>query len=84
LCRDDDLMVAGEANPDGHWESRSLTACNDLILAEIGCEWWSPPAEPITFARHPRLRRYTDPMRSLFADVHPRAVPWVWKDPGAA
>ncbi len=36
-------LIAEYDNPSGHWENKTLTACNDRILAAFGRSWDFPP-----------------------------------------
>jgi hypothetical protein len=67
-------------NPTGFWESRSLTAFNDRLLAELGCDWSCPPALAPRWHREPPVAALGRPARELFASVMPSGQ-WVWKDP---
>ncbi len=42
-CMDEDLLPRTDDNPRGYWESASLTAFNDRILAAFGSDWSCPP-----------------------------------------
>lgn len=79
LCHDGDLIPGDAANPTGYGESRTVVACNELLLAASDSRWWCPPTTGDRAAGH-----VTGPVRrvlaSAFASVHPRA-PWACKDP---
>lgn len=79
-CVDDDLMPGTVENPKGFWESRSLTAFNDRILAHLGCDWSCPPVLAPRWHREAAIAELAAPARDLFAAVMPTEA-WVWKDP---
>jgi hypothetical protein len=79
LCPAADLIPADAANPTGYCESRTVVACNELLLAAAGAHWWCPPGgvdRPMGDLTRPVLRALAD----AFTSVHP-AGPWVCKDP---
>jgi len=83
MCIEDDLLVGTRTNAKGHWESRSLFALNDRLLAEMGCSWWSPPTgELLATWEHQLGSERFDEARAVFDHAHP-VEPWVWKDPRA-
>lgn len=77
-CNDADLLGPDEYNTKGHWESATVTACNEILLWHSGSAWWVPPR------RQDWLTDWSDPLvqpaRDAFAGVHGRE-PWVLKDP---
>lgn len=79
-CAAEDLMGPTSENPTGYWESRSLTAFNDRLLAELGCDWSCPPVLTPGWHLEPPAADLAEPARELFAAVMP-AGQWVWKDP---
>jgi hypothetical protein len=81
LCREDDLLVGRDANPRGHWESKSLLTFNNRLLEELGGAWFCPPTlEPKALSR--LLDRRGAEALGRLQKVHPER-PWVWKDPRA-
>lgn len=82
LGAEDDLMPATDANAHGYWESTSLTAVNDSLLAAAGGRWDIPPA-----LQGPELVRQLQPHREsayrAFSAVYGEAAgtTWLWKDP---
>jgi hypothetical protein len=81
LGAEDDLMPATDANAHGYWESTSLTAVNDALLAAAGGRWDIPPA----FHGHELVRQLQPHRESAyraFTAVYGEAgTTWLWKDP---
>ena len=77
---EDDLLTEYD-NPAGHWESRTLTACNDRILAAFGRSWDFPPRLRAGWEDSARATRLIPELAEAFASVFDRDRPWVWKDP---
>jgi len=73
-------LLAEYDNPAGHWESRTLVACNDRILASFGRSWDFPPWPAPGWERSARASRLLPDMEEAFAAVYGDA-PWAWKDP---
>lgn len=73
----EDLMPANSDNPDGFFESLTLTEFNDRLLARLGSAWDAPPAPGGDLAG---LSDLTQLARTLVDRLFPRQ-PWVWKDP---
>ena len=67
-------------NPSGHWESKTLVACNDKILASFGRSWDFPPWFAPGWEFSERASRLLPELREAFASVY-HSSPWVWKDP---
>ena len=79
-CVEEDLLPGTADNPRGYWESGSLTAVNDRILATFESDWACPPALDPGWEDTLAL----DGLRSEARDAFPRVFPteqWVWKDP---
>ena len=79
-CTDGELVPPTDANPRGYWESVSLTAFNDRLLAALGCDWSCPPPLETGWEADPALAE----LRAEAAMLFPEAIPgeqWVWKDP---
>jgi hypothetical protein len=77
-----DLLPADAANPKGYWESDSLRAFDDELLAAVRRTWLLPPRRPLDWAREERVA----PLRRLAAARFRRDFgrpQWVWKDPRA-
>ncbi|MFC5720466.1 sulfotransferase family protein [Streptomyces gamaensis] len=75
-----DLVGAGPGNERGHWESRTLVECNELILRAAGACSWRPPPAGGAWLASPGVRALVPLCRAAFRVVHPHG-PWVWKDP---
>jgi hypothetical protein len=67
-------------NPAGHWESKTLVACNDRILATFGRSWDFPPWLAPGWEFTERAARLLPELSEAFASVY-GSSPWVWKDP---
>jgi len=79
-CVDDDLLPGTADNPRGYWESRSLTALNDRILAAFESDWTCPPVLETGWEDAVALDR----LHAEAYEALSRALPterWVWKDP---
>ena len=76
---DDDLLVNYD-NPEGHWESRTLVAANDKILATFGRSWDFPPRLHPGWEETAPVRALVPELEAAFSSVYPTS-PWVWKDP---
>jgi GT2 family glycosyltransferase len=80
-CAEEDLLHDPRGNAKGHWESVSMVAINERLLAEMGRSWWCPPrAGPGYELDAARISSDPSEVRKAFDAVHPQA-PWVWKDP---
>lgn len=75
----DELMIPNEGNPDGYWESRTLTEFDDRLLAVQGCSWSAPPVNRGTNLEAP-LGEYTAIASGLLRRLLPEGT-WMWKDP---
>ena len=86
LPREDDLLGASLGNERGHFESRSLLALSDRILAALGRSWDDPPEAGEVEEELDRLvERFGDEAPGAFEaafEAPDRAV--VWKDPRTA
>jgi hypothetical protein len=80
LCRDGDLMPAGEGNPAGHWESRSLARRNEQLLHLLGAAWDCPPAAESGVGDRLLAGVRPGPVRAAFRRSF-GADRWAWKDP---
>jgi hypothetical protein len=79
-CVDEDLAVPTVDNPRGYWESASLTAFNDRLLATLGCDWSCPAPLEAGWVADSVLDELRAEAADLFAQVFPPDQ-WVWKDP---
>ena len=79
-CIDGDLPATTDDNPRGYWESVSLTAFNDRLLAALGCDWSCPPLLGAGWEANPALAGLRAEAATLFPEVIPTEQ-WVWKDP---
>ena len=79
-CIDGDLLTRTDDNPRGYWESVSLTAFNDRLLAALGCDWSCPPLLEAGWEADPALAGLRAEASGLFPQVIPTEQ-WVWKDP---
>jgi len=80
--RADDEIPVDHKNPKGYWESRSLVAFNDELLALLGADAWSVPALEPGWEDDPRLDALHAAAPAAFAHAFP-GDGWVWKDPRA-
>ena len=80
VCQPLDLVQDRRGNPRGHWESRSLVAFNDMLLARLGGTWWCPPDQDHGWTTRRAWQPLLHEARQAFRAVHP-TVQWVWKDP---
>jgi len=81
LGDESDLYVAHD-NPEGHWESAKLIACNDQILNAFGGSWAAPPWLVTGWERSPVADALVPGLRESFAVVYDGVPsPWLWKDP---
>lgn len=78
--RDEDLVPPSSKNPKGYWESMSLVAFNNRVLAAVGSEMGCPVAFEPGWEDDSRLDSLRHDARELFRQTFPTA-PWVWKDP---
>jgi hypothetical protein len=79
LGPESDLLTEYD-NPAGHWESKSLVACNDRILASFGRSWDFPPWLAPGWEHSARASLLLPEMTEAFEAVY-QSGPWVWKDP---
>ena len=75
-----DLFAPRPPNPEGNWEHRRLTFCNNRILESQGGSWDAPPALPEGWERSPAAGELLSRLRDEFTRAYPRPG-WVWKDP---
>jgi hypothetical protein len=78
-----DLAPSNASNPEGHWESLALMACNDALLATIGCTWWTPPREFLAEHREQLAVAHKE-AGAAFTSVFGVSSDWLWKDPRLA
>jgi len=73
-------LPPGLGNQEGFWESESLVAFDDELLARWNSTWWTPPSSVTKTMLH-----QVGPMRDRAARDFRRAFGtaegWVWKDP---
>ncbi|HMK62337.1 MAG TPA: hypothetical protein VK386_01860, partial [Acidimicrobiales bacterium] len=74
-----DLLTAYD-NPDGHWESRTLVACNDQILDAFGRSWDFPPWLAPGWEQSAAASAMLPDLSAAFSSVYDGGL-WVWKDP---
>ena len=79
LPPEEDLLTNYD-NPDGHWESRTLVALNDRILAAYGRSWEFPPWLAPGWERSAKASALLPELGPAFSSVYD-TEPWVWKDP---
>jgi GT2 family glycosyltransferase len=86
LPRPDDLLGARLGNERGHFESRSLMALSDELLARLGRAWDDPPELGEVDEELTRLvAELGERSRAVFeAAFDAPADPVVWKDPRTA
>ena len=78
-----DLMIPNHGNPDGYWESTTLSDFDDLLLSLEGASWSSPP--PLPAAGEERsLSEFKDAARTMIGRLFEDRTAWVWKDPRAS
>jgi hypothetical protein len=75
----DDLMGWHESNPE-HWESVSISAYNDELLADLGGSWEAPPDLPPHWEDGAEVGEARNPT-SAAGRAFPDAGPLVCKDP---
>jgi hypothetical protein len=80
LPREDDLVPPSEKNPRGYWESMSLVAFNERVLAAVGSHIRCPLALEPGWELDARLAALRGEAPAAFAAVF-TGSPWVWKDP---
>jgi hypothetical protein len=80
LCRPGDLVRGHRGNEGGHWESASLVAHNDAVLAQLGAAWWCPPPSSTDVAQLAAVEDTRTAARAAFEWAQPTDQ-WVWKDP---
>lgn len=76
-----DLMVAGEGNENGHWESQAIANFNDEILFSAGSRWndWLPLAP--SWNRSATYEDFFDRACELIQSEYGRSPLFVMKDP---
>ena len=76
-----DLIEADPpSNPKGHWESGSLAAFNDRLLATLGGAWSAPPQMPPQWEAYDYIGALGGEAIRAFDAVYGSKA-WVWKDP---
>ncbi len=79
LGPENELMPAGEDNPDGFWENLRFVALNDALLTTLGAAWDLPPLPDNSFES-----QEVAPIRAkaqLLVDGFRTTPSWGWKDP---
>jgi hypothetical protein len=79
LGPDSDLLTEYD-NPLGHWESKSLMACNDAILDAFGRSWDFPPWLEDGWEYSSRASALLPRLRDAFSPLAASKT-WAWKDP---
>jgi hypothetical protein len=79
LVPDEDIMHPNEGNPDGYWESSTLTELDDRLLQVQGCSWSAPPTTHGEDLEE-SLRGFLPLGRQLVDRLLP-GDRWIWKDP---
>jgi hypothetical protein len=77
---DEDLLPTDSGNPTGYWESASLVAFNDRLLAALGSDMTCPDAFTAVWEGDPRLDGLHREAVNAFARAFPTQY-WVFKDP---
>jgi hypothetical protein len=77
---EEDLLPPAFDNPRGHWESSSLVAFNDRILAARGCDWTCPARFEPGWEADGAVAGLADDAVAAFRRVVVTDE-WVWKDP---
>lgn len=80
LGRDEELMPANEANPEGYWENLRFVEINNEVLTALGGAWDWPPTFPSNWRRLRVFRVLLERGRAL-AESFAEHEPWGWKDP---
>jgi hypothetical protein len=75
-----ELVEAAEDNPEGFWENRAITDCNDELLEATGGAWDNPPVLPPLAADDSRVAHLAEASATALAALreHER---WGFKDP---
>ncbi len=81
LGPDDELMDPKPDNPTGFWESRSITALNDDLLAQLGGSWRQVPAVDPGWEEDQRLDPYRERAAELLELLFSGSELVGWKDP---
>jgi len=82
LSADEDLLGGLFDNPAGHWESKTLVACNERILAAHGGTWDFPPYRRAGWEYRPPAQAMLPELRGTFDELYRHGEgTWVWKDP---
>jgi hypothetical protein len=79
LCTGEERAGGDAANPAGYFESRTIVACNDLLLAAADARWWCPPRGR-EWAVALRARPVAEALANAFRGAH-AGGPWACKDP---
>jgi hypothetical protein len=75
-----DLVPPSDKNPKGYWESMSLVALNERVLAAVGSDMGCPLPFATGWENDPRLDGMREPSLRGFQAAFQKE-PWVWKDP---
>jgi hypothetical protein len=75
-----DLVPPSAKNPTGYWESMSLVAFNERVLAAVGSDMQFPRLLGVGWEQDPRLDTLRGEASEALRLAFPVA-PWVWKDP---
>ena len=76
----EDLVPPSDKNPKGYWESMSLVALNERVLAAVGSDIGCPHPLGNGWENDPRLDGLRESASREFQAAFPKE-PWVWKDP---
>jgi hypothetical protein len=80
LPREDNLVPPSEKNRKGYWESMTLVALNERLLAALGSDMRCPALLEPGWEHDRRLAAVRGEAGSAFRATF-SAAPWVWKDP---
>jgi hypothetical protein len=75
-----DLVPPSDKNPKGYWESMSLVALNERVLAAVGSDMGCPRRFAAGWENDPLLDGLRETCLRGFQAAFPKE-PWVWKDP---
>ena len=77
---EEDLVQPTDKNPKGYWESESLVAFTERVLAAVGCDMRCPKVLEDGWENDARLDVLRREAGGVVGEVFPTG-PWVWKDP---